>query len=84
MFNKILYPFKILAYVIVVAYYTADIFVSMMLAGLLYLFKFYKKVMVVAQHISNTLEDLNDLISGLCFKSDELLSKKKNNLKSKS
>lgn len=84
MFNKVLFPFKIIAYVLVVLYYTIDVFVSMMLAGLLYLFKFYKKVMVVAQHTSNSLEELNGLISDLCLQSDAILSKKQNDLKSNS
>ena len=84
MFNKILWPFKVIAYILVVLYYILDVFVSMMLAGLLYLFKCFKKVMAVAQHISNSLEELNGLISDLCLQSDAILSKNKNNLKSKS
>lgn len=87
-FKKILYPFEALLffamYVFVTFALCLDVFVAGAVLAFCFPLRLCKVVMYISEHISDSLESLNEMTSNLGEYSNILLSKKQNKEKSDS
>lgn len=88
MFKKILYPFEALLFFAMCVFVTfalcLDVFVSGAILTFCFALKLCKATMYISEHISDSLESLNEMMSDLGEYANKLLSKKQNKGKSNS
>lgn len=86
--KKLFYPFTgiffIFLVMLLIVGYVIDIFLSASLLSIGYVFKVWRFVIGTADHISNSLETINDMIYSLREEAEAVLSKKQNKEKSNS
>lgn len=87
-FKKILFPFVALLffamYVFITFFLCLDVFVAGAVLAFCLTLSLYRAVMCISEHISYSLESLNEIISDLGEYSNDILSKKQNKGKSNS
>lgn len=87
-FKKILYPFEALLffamYVFVTFALCLDVFVASAVLAFCFALRLCRAVMCISEHISDSLESLNELASDLGEYANDILSKKQNKEKSNS
>ena len=85
-FKKILYPFEALLffamYVFVTFALCLDVFVAGTVLAFCYTLRLCRAVMCISEHISDSLESLNEFTSDLGEYANDILSKKQNKEKS--
>jgi hypothetical protein len=87
-FKKILYPFEELLffamYVFVTFALCLDVFVAGTVLAFCFTLRLCRAVMCISEHISDSLESLNEFTSDLGEYANDILSKKQNKEKSNS
>lgn len=87
-FKKILYPFEALLFFAVYVFVTfalcLDVFVAGAVLAFCFTLRLYRAVMCISEHISDSLESLNEFTSDLGEHANDILSKKQNKEKSNS
>lgn len=87
-FKKILYPFQALLffamYVFVTFALCLDVFVAGTVLAFCFPLRLCRAVICISEHISNSLESLNEFTSDLGEYANDILSKKQNKEKSNS
>lgn len=87
-FKKILYPFEALLlfaiYVFVTFALCLDVFISGAVLAFCFTLRLCRAVMCISEHISDSLESLNEFTSDLGEYANYILSKKQNKEKSNS
>ena len=87
-FKKILYPFDALLffamYVFVTFALCLDVFVAGAVLAFCFTLRLCRAVIYISEHISDSLESLNELTSDLEEYANDILSKKQNKEKSNS
>ena len=80
--KKLFYPFTgiffIFLVMLLIVGYVIDIFLSASLLSISYVFKIRRFVIGTADHISDSLETINDMIYSLREEAEAVLSKKQN------
>lgn len=80
--KKLFYPFTgiffIFLVMLLIVGYVIDIFLSASLLSIGYVFKVWRFVIGTADHISDSLETINDMIYSLREEAEAVLSKKQN------
>lgn len=80
--KKLFYPFTgiffIFLVMLLIVGYVIDIFLSASLLSIGYVFKIWRFVIGTADHISDSLETINDMIYSLREEAEAVLSKKQN------
>lgn len=78
--KKLFYPFTgiffIFLVMLLIVGYVIDIFLSASLLSIGYVFKIWRFVIGTADHISDSLETINDMIYSLREEAEAVLSKK--------
>lgn len=87
-FKKILYPFEALLFFAMYVFITfalcLDVFVAGTVLAFCFILRLCRAVMCISEHISYSLESLNELTSDLEKYANDILSKKQNKEKSNS
>lgn len=87
-FKKILYPFGVLLFFAVYVFVTfglcLDVFVAGAVLSFCFTLRLCRAVMCISEHISYSLEQLNEVTSDLGEYINDILSKKQNKEKSNS
>ena len=87
-FKKILYPFEALLffamYVFVTFALCLDVFVAGAVLAFCFTLRLCRAVVCISEHISDSLESLNEMTSDLGEYANDILSKKQNKEKSNS